>query len=260
MFDPECLICCLEGGAACSVHGQVSRDDGPAVAALTEMETAQVTLLMMQARQLMLKAMALKAKSNMPNRTEPNVPEPNANELKAKELNVFDLSATTSKRAPLSGVNMGKDIACFHGHTTAELFKRTQVGRMVEVLRGCDELQHSRPERWAVIATDIVDKALLGSDKQLLLPTVSIDWIMNYLLMEEQRAERSIALLAADVGAADMSAANVNAADMSAIAKSRNVHIKRRDFFSQLRSNLAHKVYLLGSEGERAEGNGAHCS
>lgn len=121
---------------------------------------------------------------------------------------------------------------------------------MVEVLRRCDELQHSRPERWAVIATDIVDKALLGSGKQLLLPTVSIDWIMNYLLMEEQRAERSIALLAADVGAADM----------SAIAKSRNVHIKRRNFFSQLRSNLAHKVYLLGSEGERAEGNGAHCS
>ncbi|MEM6231467.1 hypothetical protein [Shewanella scandinavica] len=235
MFDPECLICCLEGGAACSVHGQVSRDDGPAVAALTEMETAQVTLLMMQAKQLMLKAMALKAKSNMPN----------ANEL----------SAASSERAALSGVNMGKDIACFHGHTTAELFKRTQVGRMVEVLRNCDELQHSRPERWAVIATDIVDKALLGSSKQLLLPTVSIDWIMNYLLMEEQRAERSIALLAADVGAADASAV-----DMSAIAKSRNVHIKRRDFFSQLRSNLAQRVYLLGSEGERAEGNGAHCS
>ncbi|MCS6160371.1 hypothetical protein [Shewanella baltica] len=239
MFDPECLICCLEGGAACSVHGQVRSADGPAVAALTEMETAQVTLLMMQAKQLMLKAMALKSKSNMPSSTEPNVPE---------------LSATTSKRAALSGVNMGKDIACFHGHTTAELFRRTQVGRMVEVLRNCDELQHSRPERWAVIATDIVDKALLGSGKQLLLPTVSIDWIMNYLLMEEQRAERSIALLAADVGAADASAANVNA-----IVTSRNVHIKRRDFFSQLRSNLAHKVYLLGSEGERAEGNGAHC-
>ncbi|MDT3281745.1 hypothetical protein [Shewanella scandinavica] len=232
MFDPECLICCLEGGAACSVHGQVSRADGPAVA---EMETAQVTLLMMQARQLMLKAMALKSKSNMPNSTEPN-----ANEL----------SAATSERAALSGVNMGKDIACFHGHTTAELFRRTQVGRMVEVLRNCDELQHSRPERWAVIATDIVEKALLGSGKQLLLPTVSIDWIMNYLLMEEQRAERSIAQLAVDVGAADM----------SAIAKSRNAHIKRRDFFSQLRSNLAHEVYLLGSEGERAEGNGAHCS
>ena len=245
MFDPECLICCLEGGAACSVHGQVSRDDGPAVAALTEMETAQVTLLMMQAKQLMLKAMALKSKSNMPNSTQPNVKDPSAN----------DLNAATSERAPLSGVNMGKDIACFHGQTTAELFKRTQVGRMVEVLRNCDELQHSRPERWAVIATDIVDKALLGSSKQLLLPTVSIDWIMNYLLMEEQRAERSIALLAADVGATDASAV-----DMSAIAKSRNVHIKRRDFFSQLRSNLAHEVYLLGSEGERAEGNGAHCS
>ncbi|MEM6231971.1 hypothetical protein [Shewanella scandinavica] len=245
MFDPECLICCLEGGAACSVHGQVSRDDGPAVAALTEMETAQVTLLMMQAKQLMLKAMALKAmalkaKSNMPN----------ANEL----------SAATSERAALSGVNMGKDIACFHGHTTADLFRRTQVGRMVEVLRNCDELQHSRPERWAVIATDIVDKALLGSNKQLLLPTVSIDWIMNYLLMEEQRAERSIALLAADVGAADASAVDMSAANVNAIVTSRNAHIKRRDFFSQLRSNLAHEVYLLGSEGERAEGNGAHCS
>lgn len=245
MFDPECLICCLEGGAACSVHGQVRSADGPAVAALTEMETAQVTLLVMQAKQLMLKAMALKSKSNMPNSTEPNVAE---------------LSAATSERAALSGLNMGKDIACFHGHTTAELFRRTQVGRMVEVLRRCDELQHSRPERLAVIATDIVDKALLGSSKQLLLPTVSIDWIMNYLLMEEQRAERSIALLAEDVGAADMSAVDVNAADMSAIAKSRNVHIKRRDFFSQLRSNLAHEVYLLSSEGERAEGNGAHCS
>ncbi|MEM6191903.1 hypothetical protein [Shewanella scandinavica] len=245
MFDPECLICCLEGGAACSVHGQVRSDDGPAVAALTEMETAQVTLLMMQAKQLMLKAMALKAKSNMPNSTEPNVPE---------------LSAATSERAALSCVNMGKDIACFHGHTTAELFKRTQVGRMVEVLRNFDELQHSRPERWAVIATDIVDKALLGSGKQLLLPTVSIDWIMNYLLMEEQRAERSIALLAADVGAGDVGAADMSAANENAIVTSRNVHIKRRDFFSQLRSNLAHEVYLLGSEGERAEGNGAHCS
>ncbi|MDT3271883.1 hypothetical protein Q4Q54_00080 [Shewanella sp. SP2S2-4] len=245
MFDPECLICCLEGGAACSVHGQVSSDDGPAVAALTEMETAQVTLLMMQAKQLMLKAMALKAKSNMPNSTEPNVAE---------------LSAGTTERAPLSGVNMGKDIACFHGHTTAELFRRTQVGRMVEVLRNCDELQHSRPERWAVIATDIVDKALLGSSKQLLLPTVSIDWIMNYLLMEEQRAERSIALLAKDVGAGDVGAADMSTANVNAIVTSRNVHIKRRDFFSQLRSNLAHEVYLLGSEGERAEGNGAHCS
>ncbi|MDR9767212.1 hypothetical protein RJP56_14205 [Shewanella baltica] len=245
MFDPECLICCLEGGAACSVHGQVSRDDVPAVAALTEMETAQVTLLMMQAKQLMLKAMALKSKSNMPNSTQPN----------AK-----DLSAGTSERAALSGVNMGKDIACFHGQTTADLFRRTQVGRMVEVLRRCDELQHSRPERLAVIATDIVDKALLGSSKQLLLPTVSIDWIMNYLLMEEQRAERSIALLAADVGAADASAVDMSAANVSAIATSRNAHIKRRDFFSQLRSNLAHKVYLLGSEGEQAEDNGAHCS
>lgn len=250
MFDPECLICCLEGAAACSVHGQVSSDDGPAVAALTEMETAQVTLLMMQAKQLMLKAMALKSKSNMPNSTEPNVAELSANEL----------SAATSERAALSGVNMGKDIACFHGHTTAELFRRTQVGRMVEVLRNCDELQHSRPERLAVIATDIVDKALLGSGKQLLLPTVSIDWIMNYLLMEEQRAERSLALLAEDVGAGDMSAVDASAANVSAIATSRNAHIKRRDFFSQLRSNLAHKVYLLGSEGERAEGNGAHCS
>ncbi|WMB74783.1 hypothetical protein RA178_09380 [Shewanella oncorhynchi] len=249
MFDPECLICCLEGGAACSVHGQVSSDDGPVVAALTEMETAQVTLLMMQAKQLMLKAMALKAKSNMPNSTEPSTKDFNAAEPSTKDFN-----AAEPERAGLSGVNMGKDIACFHGHTTAELFRRTQVGRMVEVLRNCDELQHSRPERWAVIATDIVDKALLGSGKQLLLP-VSIDWIMNYLLMEEQRAERSIALLAVDVGAADASAV-----DMSAIAKSRNVHIKRRDFFSQLRSNLAHKVYLLGSEGERAEGNGAHCS
>ncbi|WP_415776301.1 hypothetical protein ACMYQ1_09840 [Shewanella oncorhynchi] len=255
MFDPECLICCLEGGAACSVHGQVSRADGPAVATLTEMETAQVTLLMMQAKQLMLKAMALKSKSNMPNSTQPNVAE-----RKAKEFNAKELSAATSKRAALSGVNMGKDIACFHGHTTAELFRRTQVGRMVEVLRGCDELQHSRPERLAVIATDIVKKALLGSSKQLLLPTVSIDWIMNYLLMEEQRAERSIALLAADVGAADASAVDMSAANVSAIATSRNAHIKRRDFFSQLRSNLAHKVYLLGSEGERAEGNGAHCS
>ncbi|MCU7976126.1 hypothetical protein L5M43_12775 [Shewanella sp. SW36] len=245
MFDPECLICCLEGGAACSVHGQVSRADGPVVAALTEMETAQVTLLMMQAKQLMLKAMALKAKSNMPNSTQPNVPE---------------LSAATSERAALSGVNMGKDIACFHGHTTAELFKRTQVGRMVEVLRSCDELQHSRPERLAVIATDIVDKALLGSGKQLLLPTVSIDWIMNYLLMEEQRAERSIALLAVDKGAGDVGAVDMSAANVNAIVTSRNVHIKRRDFFSQLRSNLAHKVYLLGGEGERAEGNGAHCS
>lgn len=245
MFDPECLICCLEGGAACSVHGQVGSDDGPAVAALTEMETAQVTLLMMQAKQLMLKAMALKAKSNMPNCTEPN----------AK-----DLSAATSERAALSGVNMGKDIACFYGHTTAELFKRTQVGRMVEVLRRCDELQHSRPERWAVIATDIVDKALLGSEKQLLLPTVSIDWIMNYLLMEEQRAERSIAYLAGDVGAADASAVDMSAANVNAIVTSRNVHIQRRDFFSQLRGNLANRVYLLGSEGERAEGNGAHCS
>nr|WP_320125682.1 hypothetical protein [uncultured Shewanella sp.] len=245
MFDPECLICCLEGGAAGSVHGQVSRADGPAVAALTEMETAQVTLLMMQAKQLMLKAMALKAKSNMPNSTQPNAKDP---------------SAATSERAPLSGVNMGKDIACFHGHTTAELFRRTQVGRMVEVLRNCDELQHSRPERWAVIATDIVDKALLGSSKQLLLPTVSIDWIMNYLLMEEQRAERSIALLAEDVGASDVGAADMSAANVNAIAKSRNEHIQRRDFFSQLRTNLAHKVYLLGSEGERAEGNGAHCS
>jgi len=245
MFDPECLICCLEGGAACSVHGQVGSDDGPAVAALTEMETAQVTLLVMQARQLMLKAMALKAKSNMPNSTQPNAKDP---------------SAATSERAALSGVNMGKDIACFHGQTTAELFKRTQVGRMVEVLRNCVELQHSRPERLAVIATDIVDKALLGSGKQLLLPTVSIDWIMNYLLMEEQRAERSIALLAVDVGAANASAVDMSAANVSAIATSRNVHIKRRDFFSQLRSNLAHEVYLLGSEGERAEGNGAHCS
>ena len=245
MFDPECLICCLEGGAACSVHGQVSSADGPAVVALTEMETAQVTLLMMQAKQLMLKAMALKSKSNMPNRTEPNVAE---------------LSVATSERAPLSGVNMGKDIACFHGHTTADLFRRTQVGRMVEVLRRCDELQHSRPERWAVIATDIVDKALLGSGKQLLLPTVSIDWIMNYLLMEEQRAERSIALLAVDVGAADASAVDMSAANVNAIVTSRNVHIKRRDFFSQLRTNLAHKVYLFSSEGERAKGNGAHCS
>ncbi|MEI8602536.1 hypothetical protein P4S55_17760 [Shewanella sp. PP-Sp27a-2] len=245
MFDPECLICCLEGGAACSVHGQVRSADGPVVAALTEMETAQVTLLMMQAKQLMLKAMALKAKSNMPNSTEPN----------AK-----DLSAATSERAALSGVNMGKDIAYFHGHTTAELFRRTQVGRMVEVLRNCDELQHSRPERLAVIATDIVDKALLGSGKQLLLPTVSIDWIMNYLLMEEQRAERSIALLAKDVGAGDVGAADMSTANVNAIVTSRNVHIKRRDFFSQLRTNLAHEVYLLGSEGERAEGNGAHCS
>jgi hypothetical protein len=70
-----------------------------------------------------------------------------------------------------------------------------------------------------------VSKVLLGDDSKLLLPQVSVDWFMGYLLMQEKRAERSIEVTRIDP---------VNQAK----------HIKRRDIYYQLRTNLARDTYV----------------
>jgi hypothetical protein len=69
---------------------------------------------------------------------------------------------------------------------------------------------------------------ILGDEGTLMLPRVCVDWFLAYLQMEEMRAERSIEVTRIDP---------VNQAK----------HIKRRDIYSQLRTNLARDIYARNS-------------
>tara|TARA_R110001592_G_scaffold152074_1_gene379277 strand:+ start:63 stop:671 length:609 start_codon:yes stop_codon:yes gene_type:complete len=197
MFDSECLICCLEGGKACSVHGQVASSDdvqiSPEFAAfLRKQEEAadpQVALLVAQAGVLMMKAAAL-----------------------AKDA------------SPMCEIDFRRNRSTLYGFSTLDNFSRSQVGRMIDVLKREPELLEVNADRLEAIAVKIVSKVLLG-DSNTLLPQVSVDWFMGYLLMQEKRAERSIEITRIDP---------VNQAK----------HIKRRNIYYQLRTNLARDIYI----------------
>ncbi|MGX9460592.1 hypothetical protein ACWXWU_05035 [Shewanella sp. A14] len=198
MFDSECLICCLEGGKACSVHGQVASSDDVQISPefadfLRKQEEAadpKVALLVAQADALMKKAAAL----------------------------VKDAS-------PMCEIDFRRNRSTLYGFSNLDNFSRSQVGRMIELLKREPELLEVKADRLEAIAEKIVSKVLLGDDRKLLLPQVSVDWFMGYLLMQEKRAERSIEITRIDP---------VNQAK----------HIKRRDIYYQLRTNLARDIYV----------------
>jgi hypothetical protein len=114
MFDPECLICCLEGGAACSVHGDVAnRDDEPVTPAFAdymrredEAVDSKVALLVAQSNVLMMQAAAL-----------------------------------SKNTLPMCQVDLRRELSTFYGFSTLDNFSRAQVGRIVELLRTQPELE-----------------------------------------------------------------------------------------------------------------------
>ena len=199
MFDSECLICCLEGGKACSVHSQVASSDDVQISPefadfLRKQEEAadpQVALLVAQAGVLMMKAAAL-----------------------AKDA------------SPMCEIDFRRNRSTLYGFSTLDNFSRSHVDRMIDVLKREPELLEVNADRLEAIAVKIVSKVLLGDSNTLLLPQVSVDWFMGYLLMEEKRAERSIEITRIDP---------VNQAK----------HIKRRDIYYQLRTNLALDLQVL---------------
>ncbi|MDT3273994.1 hypothetical protein Q4Q54_10920 [Shewanella sp. SP2S2-4] len=199
MFDPECLICCLEGGAACSVHGDVAnRDDEPVTPAFAdymrredEAVDSKVALLVAQANVLMMQAAAL-----------------------------------SKNTLPMCKVDLRRELATFYGFSTLDNFSRLQVGRIVELLRTQPELEALDNVSLVEIANKVVSRVILGDEGTLMLPRVCVDWFLGYLQMEEMRAERSIEVTRIDP---------VNQAK----------HIKRRDIYSQLRTNLARDIYHL---------------
>ena len=199
MFDSECLICCLEGGKACSVHGQVASSDDVQISPefadfLRKQEEAadpKVALLVAQAGVLMMKAASL-----------------------AKDA------------SPMCEIDFRRNRSTLYGFSTLDNFSRSQVGRMIELLKREPELLEVKADRLEAIAEKLVSKAILGDSNTLLLPQASVDWFMGYLLMQEKRAERSIEMMSADP---------VNQAK----------HIKRRDIYYQLRTNLALDLQVL---------------
>ena len=199
MFDPECLICCLEGGAACSVHGDVAnRDDEPVTPAFAdymrredEAVDSKVALLVAQSNVLMMQAAAL-----------------------------------SKNTLPMCQVDLRRELATFYGFSTLDNFSRAQVGRIVELLRTQPELEALDNVSLVEIANKVVSRVILGDEGTLMLPRVCVDWFLAYLQMEEMRAERSIEVTRIDP---------VNQAK----------HIKRRDIYSQLRTNLARDIYHL---------------
>ena len=199
MFDPECLICCLESGAACSVHcDAANRDDEPVTPAFAnymrredEAADPKVALLVAQANVLMMQAAAL-----------------------------------SKNTLPMCQVDLRRELATFYGFSTLANFSRLQVGRIVELLRTQPELEALDNVSLVEIANKVVSRVILGDAGTLMLPRVCVDWFLGYLQMEEMRAERSIEVTRIDP---------VNQAK----------HIKRRDIYSQLRTNLARDIYHL---------------
>jgi hypothetical protein len=197
MFDSECLICCLEGAKACSVHSQVTSSNEPITPKFAdflrkqdEAADPQVALLVAQADALMMKAAAL-----------------------------------SKNASPMCEVDFRRDRSTFYGFSTLDNFSRSQIGRIIDVLKREPELLKVKADRLEAIAAKIVSKVLLGDDSKLLLPQVSVDWFMGYLLMQEKRAERSIEITRIDP---------VNQAK----------HVNRRDIYCQLRTNLALSIYV----------------
>ncbi|MEL4390667.1 hypothetical protein [Shewanella xiamenensis] len=171
MFDPECLICCLEGGAACSVHGDAAnRDNEPVTPEFSvfmqrenEAVDPKVALLVAQANVLMMKAAAL-----------------------------------SKKTLPMCQVDLRRELATFYGFSTLDNFSRAQVGRIVELLRTQPELAALDSACLVEIANNVVKRVILGDEASLMLPQVCVDWFLGYLQMEEMRAERSIAVTRID--------------------------------------------------------------
>jgi hypothetical protein len=223
MFDPECLICCLEGGSACSVHGQVAASDArnapsderivPSVERVVPSdergapsdERPEEVFVAKQDREAESQVAVLVAKAN---------------------ILMHKAAALSANASPLCEVKFKRDLACFYGFTALDNFSRSQVGRIIEVLKHEPELLEVKADRLEAIAAKVVSKALLGDANKLPLPKVSVDWFMGYLLMQEKRAERSIEIMGADP---------FNQAK----------HIKLRDIYCQLRSHLARDIYVL---------------
>ncbi|MDP5145490.1 hypothetical protein ORI98_03430 [Shewanella sp. ULN5] len=134
-------------------------------------------------------------------------------------------AALVKDASPMCEIDFRRNRSTLYGFNTLDNFSRSQVGRMIDVLKREPELLEVKADRLEAIAVKIVSKVLLGDDSKLLLPQVSVDWFMGYLLMKEKRAERSIEVTRIDP---------VNQAK----------HIKRRNIYYQLRTNLAWDIYF----------------
>ena len=144
----------------------------------------------------------------------------------AKHTEVVDSqlpNAALHAQAQAIFVDLSKDIACRYGLSTTDIFARQQTARIVDVLKGCDLLSEFDDQQLADVASRVVSKALLGDNNALALPAVSFDWIMSYLQMDEDRAERS-------------------ACRTQCSPNSQRQHLKHRYWLGLLRRSLASKV------------------
>jgi hypothetical protein len=194
-FQPPHCLYYLDKITSCNqTDSELNKDTSPEFADfLRKQEEAadpQVVLLVAQAGVLMMKAAAL-----------------------AKDA------------SPMCEIDFRRNRSTLYGFSTLDNFSRSQVGRMIDVLKREPELLEVKADRLKGIAVKIVSKVLLGDDSKLLLPQVSVDWFMGYLLMQEKRAERSIEVTRIDP---------VNQAK----------HVNRRDIYCQLRTNLALSIYV----------------
>ena len=135
-------------------------------------------------------------------------------------------AALAKDASPMCEIDFRRNRSALYGFNTLDNFSRSQVGRMIDVLKREPELLNVKADRLEAIAEKLVSKVLLGDANTLLLPQVSVDWFMGYLLMKEKRAERSIEITRIDP---------VNQAK----------HIKRRNIYYQLRANLALDLQVL---------------
>ncbi|WP_446445277.1 hypothetical protein [Shewanella sp. 1180_01] len=141
---------------------------------------------------------------------------------------MMQAAALSKNTLPMCQVDLRRELANFYGFSTLDNFSRLQVGRIVELLRTQPELEALDNVSLVEIANKVVRRVILGDEGTLMLPRVCVDWFLGYLQMEEMRAERSIEVTRIDP---------VNQAK----------HIKRRDIYSQLRTNLAREIYARNS-------------
>lgn len=133
-------------------------------------------------------------------------------------------AALSKNTLPMCKVDFQRELSTFYGFTTLDNFSRPQIGRIVDLLRAQPALEQFEIVSLMEIASKIVNRVILGDERTLMLPQVCIDWFLGYLQMEEMRAERSISETRIDP---------VN----------QEKHIKRRETYSQLRTNLTRKLY-----------------
>jgi hypothetical protein len=73
-------------------------------------------------------------------------------------------SELNKNTSPMCEVKFKHDLACFYGFTALDNFSRSQVGRIIEVLKREPELIELKADRLEAIATKVVSKARRAFD------------------------------------------------------------------------------------------------